>query len=100
MTPRSFRYTDGPEPARTGASINSWRLPLIEALLVAMRIRFSVRTLPEGITLLDRFTAAIASSGDTRYWRIRSGSSRTTIVRWLPPNGGGADTPDRVANSG
>ena len=23
-----------------------------------------------------------------------------TMVRWLPPNGGGAETPGRVANSG
>lgn len=30
----------------------------------------------------------------------RSKSRRTTIVRWLPPKGGGADTPGRVAKSG
>ena len=38
-------------------------------------------TTPEGITTLALFTAAIASSGDTRYDRIFSGSSRTTMVR-------------------
>ena len=34
-------------------------------------------------------------------WLIAgSGSARMTIVRWLPPKGGGAETPGRVANTG
>ena len=45
-------------------------------------------------------TAAIASSGETRYCCSLSGSSVTTMVRWLPPKGGGAETPGSVANSG
>ena len=45
-------------------------------------------------------TAAIASSGEIRYCCSLSGSSVTTMVRWLPPNGGGAETPGSVANSG
>ena len=35
-----------------------------------------------------------------RYCRNRSGSTRITIVRWLPPNGGGAETPGSVAKIG
>ena len=45
-------------------------------------------------------TAAIASSGEMPYARSLSGSSVTTMVRWLPPNGGGAETPGSVAKSG
>ena len=30
------------------------------------------------------------------YDRSRSGSTRTTTVRWLPPNGGGAETPGQA----
>ena len=44
--------------------------------------------------------AAIASSGEMRYCCSLSGLRVMTIVRWAPPNGGGAETPSRVANSG
>src|SRR2546425_8186891 len=44
--------------------------------------------------------AAIASSGEMRYCCSLSGLRVMTIVRWAPPNGGGAETPSSVANSG
>jgi hypothetical protein len=45
-------------------------------------------------------SAVTISSGDMLYERSRSGSTLSTIVRALPPNGGGAETPGSVANSG
>jgi hypothetical protein len=42
----------------------------------------------------------MASSGEIWYWRSLSGSSMTTMVRWFPPKGGGAETPGSVAKSG
>jgi hypothetical protein len=56
--------------------------------------------LPDGSTVVARLTANTTASGDRRYSRSFSGSTRTTIVRWLPPNGGGADTPGSVAKMG
>src|SRR3989442_1049503 len=75
-------------------------LPPSVALVDAIRIRSPVRTFPDGTTVLDRLTAATTSSGEKPYCRSRSGSTRTTMVRWLPPNGGGADTPGNVAKIG
>src|SRR5438093_6345921 len=46
------------------------------------------------------FTAAMASSGEMRYCCSLSGLRVMTMVRWAPPNGGGAETPSSVANSG
>jgi len=45
-------------------------------------------------------TAFTISSGDMESARSRSGSTRTTTVLWLPPNGGGAETPGSVAKVG
>src|SRR5881296_469632 len=70
------------------------------ALVDANRRRSPVRTLPEGRTVVARLTLAITSSGESRYALIRSGSARTTILRWLPPKGGGAETPGKVAKIG
>ena len=55
---------------------------------------------PDGLMVLVALTAPTTSSGDRPYDRSRSGSTRTTTLRWLAPNGGGADTPGRVAKSG
>src|SRR5206468_12762222 len=43
-------------------------------------------------------TAAMASSGEMRYCCSLSGLRVMTMVRWAPPNGGGAETPSSVAN--
>src|SRR5689334_6737763 len=56
--------------------------------------------LPEG---LMRFAAVIAfttSSGVMLQERNRSGFKFTRMLRALPPKGGGADTPGKVANNG
>ncbi len=65
-----------------------------------MRSRSPVRTLPEGSTVLARFTASTTSCGARRYDLIFSGSTLMTMLRWLPPKGGGADTPASVAKIG
>ena len=75
-------------------------LPLRVAFVDAIRIRSPVRTLPDGSTVEARLIAKTTSSGESRYCRSFSGSTRTTIVRWLPPNGGGAETPGNVAKIG
>ena len=59
-----------------------------------------MRTLPEGSTVLARLTALTTSSGESRYERIFSGSTLITMLRWLPPKGGGAETPGSVAKIG
>ena len=100
MVPISRRYTVAPETGRMGVLISSGRLPPKAALVRAMRSTLPVHMLPDGITRVALLTAAMASSGEIRYCRSLSGSSVMTMVRWLPPNGGGADTPGSVANSG
>ena len=54
-----------------------------------MRVSSPMLTLPDGMMTLPVVTARITSSGAMPYERSRSGSTRMTIVRWLPPNGGG-----------
>src|SRR5690349_6361144 len=54
--------------------------------------------LPDGLMRFARVIALTISSGDLLYERMRSGSTLTRMVRALPPNGGGADTPGNVAN--
>src|SRR5438477_611957 len=66
----------------------------------AMRVRSGVLIVPAGVTTLPVLTARITSWGDMPYARRRFGSTLITMVRWLPPKGGGADTPGRVANCG
>src|SRR5690348_839302 len=56
--------------------------------------------LPEGLIVLAAVMAATTSSGDMWYERSRSGLRFTTMLRALPPNGGGAETPGNVANKG
>ncbi len=63
-------------------------------------MRSPMRTFPDGLMMLPVPTARTTSSGDMLYDRNLSGSTCTTIVRWLEPNGGGAETPGRVANIG
>src|SRR5215208_5593972 len=65
-----------------------------------IRVRSPVRRLPPGRIALPDATARATSSGDIRISRSRSGSTRMTTVRWLAPDGGGADTPGMVANAG
>ena len=49
---------------------------------------------------LPVFSAAINSWSDTFLASMSVGSTFRTMVRWLPPNGGGAETPGRLANMG
>src|SRR6266404_7490100 len=57
-------------------------------------------TLPEGVIVLAAVRGMTSLSGDMVYGRRRSGLALINIVRALPPNGGGADTPGNVAKSG
>ena len=57
-------------------------------------------TVPAGVMTLPVLTARMTSCGERLYARSRVGSTLMTMVRWLPPKGGGADTPGKVANWG
>ena len=56
--------------------------------------------LPDGLRILAAVMAWTRSSGESPYARRRSGLALMTMVRALPPKGGGAETPGRVAKSG
>src|SRR5213594_4367910 len=56
--------------------------------------------LPEGLMRLAAEIADTTSSGVKRAERRRSGFRLMTMLRALPPKGGGAETPGNVANSG
>src|SRR5207249_8856896 len=56
--------------------------------------------LPEGLIVFAAEIAETISSGDMLYERSRSGLRLMTMLRALPPNGGGAETPGSVANRG
>src|SRR6266478_5977014 len=56
--------------------------------------------LPEGLIVLACERHWTISSGDKLQARIRSGLTLITIVRALPPKGGGAETPGKVAKRG
>jgi hypothetical protein len=75
-------------------------MSLTSELTGTIGISSSIRMFPEGLITLPAVRAEITSSGDIEYDRRRSGSSRMTTLRWLPPNGGGAETPGRAANIG
>ena len=49
---------------------------------------------------LPRSIALTTSWGERLYERSRSGSTLTTMLRMLPPNGGGDEMPARPANIG
>src|SRR4029453_13110423 len=87
----SRRNTVG-NPGRMGTRSSSPILFTTE-LRGVIGIRSPTRTLPEGLMVFVAATADTTSSGDRLYARRRSGSTRTTTVRWLGPKGGGADTP-------
>src|SRR5437867_340516 len=55
---------------------------------------------PDGLIRFALVIAATTSSGDMLYERKRSGLRLMTMLRALPPKGGGAETPGRVANRG
>ena len=64
------------------------------------RLRSPWTRLPAGVMVLAAAKAAATSSGVTPVARSRSGTRFTRMVRALPPKGGGAETPGKVANSG
>ena len=55
---------------------------------------------PEGLIRFAEVMAETISSGDMFKARRRSGFTLMRMLRALPPNGGGADTPGSVANNG
>src|SRR6266481_1135942 len=56
--------------------------------------------LPDGLIRLASVIAFTTSSGEILHECKRSGLILTTMVRALPPNGGGAETPGNVAKRG
>ena len=97
--PTSRIETGGPAPVRIGNSSRSLIVPTTE-FMGEMRVSSPMLRLPDGTMTLPVLTARITSSGAMPYDRSRSGSTRITIVRWLPPNGGGEVSPGKVANWG
>ena len=89
-----------PDTGRMGVLSSSERSPPSAAFVRAIRSTVPVKMFPEGMTSDALLTAEIAWSGETRYCCSLPGSSVITMVRWFPPNGGGAETPASVANSG
>ena len=65
-----------------------------------IRVSSPMFTLPDGMITFPVLTARITSSADMPYARSRSGLTRMTTVRWLPPKGGGDVSPGSVANCG
>src|SRR3989442_1192005 len=61
---------------------------------------FLMGMFPDGLIRFAVVIAPTISSGDMLYARNRSGLTLMTMLRALPPNGGGADTPGNVAKSG
>jgi hypothetical protein len=70
------------------------------ALTGTMGIWSWMRTFPEGLMRLPLPRALTTSSADRLCDKSARGSTLTTRVRWLPPKGGGAETPGRLANMG
>ena len=69
-------------------------------LMGTIGIILPIRTFPEGLIVFPLVRAVISSSGDIDVRAEPLGVGRITTVRWLPPNGGGAETPGRLANIG
>src|SRR5262249_18310851 len=91
--------TVGPAPVVSGTwarSVGFFTIAFVSAIVVTP----FTRTLPAGSVRFARASACATSSGDSWYERSFAGSTYTSIVRILPPDGGGADTPGSVASIG
>src|ERR1017187_3332876 len=95
----SLRKTVGYTAVRMGTSARSWMF-LTTELSGTIGYFEPMAMLPDGLMRFAAVTAATTSSGDMLYARKRSGFRLITMVRALPPNGGGAETPGSVAKSG
>ena len=98
-SPISRRKTAGYVPVRIGTLSRSLIFFTTELRGTIGYFRL-IAMFPEGLIMLAAVIADTISSGDILYERRRSGFTLITIVRALPPKGGGAETPGRVANSG
>src|SRR3954470_11657195 len=98
-SPTSRRKTVGYLPVRSGTLSRS-------LIFLATELRGTIGyfpligMLPEGVMRFAAVMAVTTSSGDKLYERRRSGLRFTTMLRALPPKGGGAETPGSVANRG
>src|SRR5439155_9163864 len=98
-SPTSRRNTAGYEPGRIGTLSRSLMFFTTELSGTIGYFRFS-GTFPDGLIRFAAVIAATISSGEMLYERKRSGLRLMTMLRALPPKGGGADTPGKVAKSG
>src|SRR5688572_21454711 len=91
----------GCSPSFTGTFANSSAglAPTI-TLCVTRYCRSPTFSAPDGATALPAFTASATCQSVMPCLVTASGFTFTTMVRWLPPNGGGADTPGSAANIG
>ena len=95
------RKNTGCSPNFTGMrpSSSSGLAPTI-ALVFTRKLRSPSRRFPAGTTLLPCVTTSVTWSSVTCCARSFSGSTLTTMARWLPPNAGGLVTPGMLANMG
>src|ERR1035437_10604634 len=99
MVATSRRNTAGYTPVRIGTPSRSLMF-LTTELSGTIGYLPPIGMLPEGLIRFADVMAETISSGDTFRARKRSGLTLISMLRALPPNGGGADTPGGVANNG
>src|SRR6266478_6279153 len=73
---------------------------LTTALTGTIGYCWAMETFQDGLIVLASVMAWTTSSGDMLQARSRSGLRLMTMLRALPPKGGGADTPGSVAKMG
>ena len=95
----SLIKTVGPAPFLIGIFSNSATFSSI-VFVGVMYIRFPIRMLPAGATVLFSAKAFTISSGEIFLPFIKSGFTFISIVLAFPPKGGGEETPGIAANNG
>src|ERR1043165_2646571 len=80
--------------------LSIWLASLTTELTGTIGYLSPIGTLPDGLIVLPLVIATTTSSGAMPYDCSRRGSTVTTSERAPAPNGGGADTPGRLANVG
>src|SRR2546421_158087 len=94
----SRRYT-GFSPSRIGM-LSNWAASLTIEFTGTIGYLSPIGTLPDGLIALPFVTAMTTSSGAMPYDFSLCGSTVMTNDRAPAPNGGGAETPGKLANVG
>src|SRR5438552_5528509 len=80
--------------------LNIWLTSLTTEFTGTIGYLSPIGTFPDGLIVLPFVTAMTTSSGAMPYDWSRLGSTVMTTDRAPAPNGGGAETPGRLANIG